>query len=395
MKGTNYIQNGKNVRVALVDNISNNLPPGNYSIEFSPMAGYSLNTRESFTMPSKIYGGSTFPDRVVSTFTKLDRGMSVLLSGPKGTGKTVEAKQICVASNMPVVLITDGYSGPDFKEFIESIKTPCVIFIDEFEKVYVGDGRNEFLSIMDGVAKSRHLFVLTSNEENIGEFFTNRPGRVRYHKRYEFASDEIINEVVEDKLINKAHKADVILTLNKLGRLSIDVITSLIEECNLYDETPKNFIDFFNVAVDKNNLFNLKLIFKAYAPKPGLSDAANYEKALSVRDKSLSNVSGGRNKNVFNDSEVSKYCDLVDVVQHAAYAHLDLGETVGESPRYIETYTFNRTTHPDISTIGIDWSEENIASFEESRTGFKAVSRNGVVLIGTAVRSSHKKLFAS
>ena len=70
MKRTNYIQNGKNVQISLVDNISNNLPPGNYSIELSPMSGYSLNTRESFTMPSKIYGGSMFPDRVMSTFRK-------------------------------------------------------------------------------------------------------------------------------------------------------------------------------------------------------------------------------------------------------------------------------------------------------------------------------------
>jgi len=393
MKRTNYIQNGKNVRIALVDNISNNLPSRNYSIEFLPMSGYSLNTRESFTMPSKIYGGSMFPDRVINTFRKLDRGMSVLLSGPKGTGKTVEAKQICIASNMPAILITDGYSGPDFKEFIESIKTPCVIFIDEFEKVYAEDGRNEFLSIMDGVAKNRHLFVLTSNQENIGEYFTNRPGRVRYHKRYEFASDEIINEVVEDKLINKAHRTDVIQTLNKLGRLSIDVITSLVEECNLYDETPKNFINFFNVAVDKHDTFNLKLTFKAYVPKCEIGDD-NFENAKKTRDKSLSNVTGGEDMFIFNDSEVSKYCDIVDVVQHAPYAHIVLGETVGQFPQYLETYTFSRSSNPDIIPIGIDWRDNNIVSFEESRNGFKAVSRNGAVLIGTAIQSSHKSLFA-
>lgn len=391
MKRTNYIQNGKNVRISLVDNISNNLPPGNYSIELSPMSGYSLNTRESFTMPSKIYGGSMFPDRVMSTFRKLDRGMSVLLSGPKGTGKTVEAKQICISSNMPVVLITDGYSGPDFKEFIESIKTPCVIFIDEFEKIYAEGSRNEFLSIMDGVAKSRHLFVLTSNQEDIGEYFTNRPGRVRYHKRYEFASDEIINEVIEDKLINKDHRADVIQTLNKLGRLSIDVITSLVEECNLYDETPKNFINFFNVTVDKHNIFNLKLTFKAYVPKRGIS-VEKFEEAQMTRERSLSNVTEGENKFLFNDSEVSKYCDIVNVVQHASYAHIVLGETIGQYPQYIETYTLSRSSNPDIRPIGIEWQDNNIASFEESRNGFKAVSRNGAILIGTAIQNSHKSL---
>jgi hypothetical protein len=392
MKGTNYIQNGKNVRVAYVDKISGNLPPGNYSIEFSQMSGFSLNTREDFTMPPKIYGGSVFPDRVVDTFTKLGRGMSVLLSGPKGTGKTVEAKKICMISNMPVILVTDGFEGPEFKEFIESIKTPCVIFIDEFEKVYSDGSRNEFLSIMDGVAKSRHLFVLTSNEENIGEFFTNRPGRVRYHKRYEFASDEVIEEVVNDKLINTAHKDDVIQILNKLGRLSIDVITSLVEECNLHNESPKNFIEFFNVAVDKNDTFNLKLIFKAYVPKTGLS-VGDYSTAVSLCEKVLQNISQGYDQHKINVDELNRYCDEIDVIQTAMYTHLQLGDNMGEIPRYIETYNFTRCNNPDIRTIGVDWLVDNIASFEESRSGFKATSRNGAAIIGIAVRKSKGSLF--
>ena len=386
MKGTNYIQNGKNVRVAFVDNITSNLLPGNYSIEFSQMSGYSLNTREDFTMPPKIYGGSLFPERVLDTFTKLGRGMSVLLSGPKGTGKTVEAKKICMLSNMPAILITDGYSGPEFKEFIESIKTPSVVFIDEFEKVYRDDGRNEFLSIMDGVAKSRHLFVLTSNEENIGEFFTNRPGRVRYHKRYEFASDEIINEVVEDKLINKDYKAEVVQVLNKLGQCSIDSITSLIEECNIHNESPKSFIDFFNVEIDRPDYYSLKLLFKALVPKVGLS-AGDLEIARALCEKVLSNVSCGKNYQHIDESKAEALCDCVNVVQTATYANLDISDLQDGVPRYIDTYTFSRSDSPDVRLIGIDWDNTSFESFEESRTGFKAVSRSGAILFGAPARS--------
>jgi SpoVK/Ycf46/Vps4 family AAA+-type ATPase len=60
--------------------------------------------------------------------------MGVLLSGPKGTGKTVEAKSICVKSNMPIILLTEAFNDCNFLEFFESIKTPSIIFIDEFEK---------------------------------------------------------------------------------------------------------------------------------------------------------------------------------------------------------------------------------------------------------------------
>ena len=278
---TQFITNGLKTKIVAVDSSSPQLAVGNYAVDYNQYEGFFLVEREAFVLPTKLYGETTFPERILNTYTKMGKGMGVLLSGPKGTGKTIEAKQTCIKAEMPIILIANAFSGSSFQEFIESIKTPSVIFIDEFEKVYEEEAdRNFFLSIMDGVAKSRHLFLLTSNSAGIGEYFSSRPGRVRYHKSYDYLTDDMIELIVNDRLKSKKHRSAVVKALSVISNMSIDSLTCIIDECNMYNEIPRDFMSFFNVKTERPQHYSVEYTTRGPVPRKGL----NAERRRAAKD---------------------------------------------------------------------------------------------------------------
>ena len=112
-------------------------------------------TRELFLKPwkteyefgYKIYGlEQGFIQRVVKTFELRADGVGVMLTGLKGTGKTVTAKLIANAVELPVIVVTEIFQG--LEEWLSQIRQPVVLFFDELEKM---EGRSEdLLTLMDG-----------------------------------------------------------------------------------------------------------------------------------------------------------------------------------------------------------------------------------------------------
>lgn len=380
MNKTQFAHNGNNVNLYSFDRVETSLNPEYYSVMKS-LAGFYLEKKEKFDLPTKIYGKSGFPDRALNTFQKLGKGMSVLLSGPKGTGKTVEAKLICQNSGMPVITITDGYSGAEFSSFIDDITTPSCIFIDEFEKVYFQEvDRNFFLTIMDGVAKSRHLFVLTSNNENIGEFFEGRPGRIRYHKKYDFLEDDVISEILQDRLIYKDNFDSILKELIKIPQLSIDSLVCLIDECNIYNEVPSNFMSFFNISYQRPNYYELSMVGKILRPKKDLKNKREKEDAGYICNNWLSYP---------NDSYDDRLVELVDCELKSEFArpfsesYLEDDE-IGLNP----SITANLYAPDCEKPVRLSWVGTDIVKFEQDRKGFVAQHKNGSILKGFAKRST-------
>jgi hypothetical protein len=254
------LQQGRDVFLVEAQHTADRLPVGNYDLSFSDMKGYYLTKKDDFSLPSKIYGDPyTFASRVISTADKLyakSRGMAVLLSGKKGTGKSITAKVIAANSNRPVISISVAYTGQGLTNFINGIETPSVFVIDEFEKTYNDqESRNYLLSLLDGMASSRHLFVLTSNESNIGEFFDSRPGRIRYHKQYSSLDNAIINSIIDDKVADPMLNAAIKKSAETFFDLSPDSLISMIEESLMYNEVPDQYLEFFNVRNQESTRF--------------------------------------------------------------------------------------------------------------------------------------------
>lgn len=246
------VSDGVNTSIVSMQRIDTALLPGFYTLRQS-MTGMYFTRRAPFRLPGKIYGDpEPFADRVLAAHTRKGTGFGVLLSGTAGTGKTVTAKIIChkaVSQGTPVIVVEQPFSGPPMTQILTQIPNPCVIFIDEFEKVYKeGDPRNYFLGLLDGHSQSQHLYVLTSNEPEIGDYFISRPGRIRYHFKYDSLSpkvtDGIIDDTVPDPKVREELKA---LTRAYFG-VSPDALMSIIEEVNMFGEPPAAFMDYFNVT---------------------------------------------------------------------------------------------------------------------------------------------------
>lgn len=229
------------------------IPKGNWLLKFDPQKGFYLEDSPDFKLPPKIYGDAeALAERYLNTFSRENGNLGILLTGLKGTGKSVTAKITATRSELPVIIITEPFEGDEFKSFLSNIKQPVVVFIDEFEKVFYDTIlQNNFLTILDGVFEGRKLFIFTSNEKGkINRYMLNRPGRVHYLKEYDSLSKDVIDDVIDDNLENKEHKEGLMEVLDILSDVTMDMLISLIGEMNLYKEEARDAIKFLNLKPD-------------------------------------------------------------------------------------------------------------------------------------------------
>jgi broad-specificity NMP kinase len=237
-----FIQNSHEFTIADVTATHSTLPHGNYILRYEQRKGYFLTKTTDFKLPSKLYGDHGIVNRWLSSWHhNTNKNMGIILSGTKGTGKTITAQHFCIESQLPVIIINEAYAGSDFIEFItnEAIGE-CIIFIDEFEKVYPRySGKadaSDLLSIMDGNFTTRLVFLLTVNEFDISDYLINRLSRVKYRKDYNNLTDSEMQEVINDMLINKDHTSSIYEFFDTVGIRTYDLLTNLIKEMNLFKE---------------------------------------------------------------------------------------------------------------------------------------------------------------
>lgn len=238
-----------------------------YSILFNPEIGFYLTEQEPMVRPSKVYGNTEVrAQKVFNTFvSRQGKNTGVLLSGDKGSGKTLLARELCIMANevnIPVLVLDAAYAGPNFIEFINNITQPCVIFIDEFEKKYEKtEEQNSLLSLLDGTGTNNKMYLLTSNSEKVSEFLLSRPSRIFYHYRYGKIDEEVMVGYCKDNLKNQAHLENLQMFWAVSSNMSFDVLQSVVEELNRYPEQT-----FFNTVRDMNiDLGNA--LARHYTPK--------------------------------------------------------------------------------------------------------------------------------
>nr|DAN50324.1 MAG TPA: Bacterial dnaA protein [Caudoviricetes sp.] len=224
---------------------------------------YYLSEIGSSTLPSKIYGkDELFCDRVLNTYNKTDRNLGVLLTGLKGTGKSMVAKMIAQKAKMPVVCITSPFNGDKFADCLDKMGDDVILFFDEFEKVYKDENeQKQFLSILDGTFSSKKLFLFTTNHFEINEFLKSRPSRIRYVRQFDGLDKETIQEVIDDLLENKEYEKELKDVLEILSTVSIDVLLHFIDEINMYNEPPRVAIKNMNIQIE-HSYFDVRLYIK-------------------------------------------------------------------------------------------------------------------------------------
>jgi hypothetical protein len=263
-----FLKSGKNFKVSSAEalNIHETLPVGTYTVGFDACSGeYYLETIDSFEIKGKLYGDTNRnAERILRTFSDREVSTGVLLTGEKGSGKTMLAKRIsnlAAAEGIPTIVVNQDWCGEAFNSFVQMIGQPAVIIFDEFEKVYSERGKQEaLLTLLDGVYSSKKLFLLTCNNKwKLNTNMRNRPGRIYYMLDYHGLDQDFIREYCEDILNAKEQISMVCAVTQVFSAFNFDMLKALVEEMNRYGETPAEVLKFLNARPDFNEQGNYKV----------------------------------------------------------------------------------------------------------------------------------------
>lgn len=273
-----FLKSGNTFKIAAKEaiDIREELPPGNFIIREDLQGNLYLEKIDDFSFSGKQYGSHTKnTNRILNTFLTRSSTTGVMLSGEKGSGKSLLAKSVSIEAaklNIPTIVINSAMQGDAFNSFLQSITQPCIILFDEFEKVYDTESQEGILTLLDGVFPSKKLFLLTCNDKwRVDIHMRNRPGRIFYFIEFNSVDPEFIREYCNDNLNDKEQISEVCRVATFFGKFNFDMLKAIVEEMNRYNESPVEVLKFLNA-------------------KPEYSEDAVFKSILVVGGKTIPSV---------------------------------------------------------------------------------------------------------
>ena len=214
------------------------LPAQVYKVVFSERTGFHL--QKSFDIEvkeDKVYGVHiTKVEKILNSYAIFPRNLGVILSGAKGIGKSLFAKMICsegVKKGYPVVLVSEYHQG--IADYLEKIQQEVIIVFDEFDKTFKKEAQDEMLTLFDGFAQTKQMYVVTCNNiDLLSDYLVNRPGRFHYHLRFDYPDSEQIVEYLKDKLPETLWgEIEKVVLFSKKINLNYDCLRAIAFELSL------------------------------------------------------------------------------------------------------------------------------------------------------------------
>ena len=255
----NFIKNGNNI-TPFPKGFEYELEPGKvYDLLIKTVWGervtrFTLNGE--MNLPPTVYQtkkDKLFIDRVLKNFNTSNKNTTgVLLTGDKGTGKSVTAKILAEKAKLPIIVINPELEEKYLEEFFKEFDTPVCILFDEVDKNF---STQKMLTFLDGMHKTaKKLVVMTANDEDgLSHFIKNRCSRIRYYRHYNMEDDarEYAELICDSKNIdNKEEVVDFIV--NNIKYPSIDNISSFIDEVIFtkdWNLSLQEVLEFMNINV--------------------------------------------------------------------------------------------------------------------------------------------------
>lgn len=269
-------------------------------------------------------------------FTKGDKNLGVIFNGLKGTGKTLSAKLLCNALNIPVVIVQSPYEG--LVNFLQSLCFECVVFIDEAEKTFKkGEEDDMLLRIIDGVYNhARKLYVLTTNQLTLNDNLLGRPGRIRYRFEFNNLMPNAITDYLDDNLLPEYfdQRESIIKQVDLLEISTIDILKAMVDEVNIHGHLPAQ--NYMNIPTAKYVYEILEFYDVCDIESHSEIKAFIREQMLLTGDKSISEWL----KKPQKDNPKEKNEDLLD----EKYGYVGVNTLTSQSPMLWRDCTTSRGT---------------------------------------------------
>lgn len=240
------------------DALTDTVEAGIYELRASKIGYFLYKKCDNYIIP-KLYGNIVKrASKIMGTFNSRDASTGVLLSGDKGTGKSLLSmllSNISVNQGNPVIEINEAYFGADFEELMNAIPNAVLVF-DEFGKKYKSDKdsgvdpQEHLLSFFDGASARKRLMIFTENKTSgINEFMLNRPGRIYYHYKYNKLTPDVISEYCEEVGISAEKVSFLQNYAINATEFSFDSLKAIVEEILRYPtEDVRELIEDLNIT---------------------------------------------------------------------------------------------------------------------------------------------------
>lgn len=252
------------------------LPAQTYTVAFHPKMGFWLEKYPDFKINEKVYGVQQEKvNKVMKSFFVNSRSLGVILSGDKGIGKSLFAKMLGIKTvevGLPLIIVQSYIPG--IADFLNSIEEDAVVLFDEFDKTFgaasmdvraegSGDPQTEMLSLFDGFATSKKLFVITCNRVNkLSDYLLNRPGRFHYHFRFDYPNEQEIRTYLEDNIPESQYgEIEKVIDFAAKIELNYDCLRAIAFELSLGEKFVSAIKDLNILNTDRYN-FKTKVIFE-------------------------------------------------------------------------------------------------------------------------------------
>lgn len=302
-------------------NVARKIPAAVYIVKQDEDKNYFLEKdSDGHELPKKLYGtANARVKKVMDAFGYVKGNLGVLLTGGKGTGKTLLTDAIsneCIKTGVPVVVVRDTFTDTGFLKFIKDLGRICLVF-DEFEKTYSQREQNELLTLFDGMFATDRLVLLTGNDGfAISPLYINRPSRILFYWKYGLLEDDVVKGYCKENLKSKKYTDNILSIHSSTPTFNFDSLKQLVSECNRMNGKPfKEITDGLNI--DTGNVTDVELVkidSKLEIVSPQI--AKNGHDSFALR-YSYKNAEGGleSGKVYFNSQQLIEFKDGIYIYE--------------------------------------------------------------------------------
>lgn len=277
---TKFMYSGTSVDVIQYNEeaATDELRPGVYSVQFHMMKGYYLSiVSDKFELPPTLFGNvHARIDKCLRAYQDREGSTGVLMTGDKGTGKTLLMSALANAAidrlNLPVIMVRGEHLGEAFESFISQLGE-CVVLFDEFGKHYAKDKQALMLSYFDGIDKTKRLNIVTENAmASLNDFILDRPGRALYHFKYRKLDEPSVVGYCQQMKFPEERLEELLSIYRRARSFSFDMLQNIVAEVERSGEPVKAALADMNIDIWMEPDY-MKLVEVSRVPDYELSDS--------------------------------------------------------------------------------------------------------------------------